>query len=55
MCFHATEQRLQHRAGSTDLIGERRQSERHALARIALGLTVQRLVLSELLEQQHGE
>lgn len=55
MRLDALQKRLQHGAGSTDLIGERRQGERHTLAAVALGLTVQRLVLPELLEQQHGE
>jgi hypothetical protein len=51
----APEQRLQHRASRADLIGERRQGERHALAGIALDLTVQRLMLAELLEEQHRQ
>src|SRR3546814_13271035 len=42
-------------AGGADLIGERRKAERHAFAGVALGLAVQRLMLAELLEQQHGE
>src|SRR4051812_37225865 len=54
MALDTTKQRLQRRTSRADLIGERRQDERHALAGIALGLTVQRLVLTELLEQQHG-
>ena len=54
MALDTTKQRLQRRTSRADLIGERRQGERHALAGIALGLTVQRLVLTELLEQQHG-
>lgn len=47
-------ERLQRRASRADLIGERRQGERHALSCIAFGLTVQRLMLAELLEQRHG-
>ncbi len=38
-----------------DLIGQRRQADRHALACIALGLAVQRLMLAELLEQDHRQ
>ena len=38
-----------------DLVGERRQAQRHAFAGEALGLAVERLVLAVLLEQQHGE
>src|SRR3546814_19775672 len=36
-----------------DLVGERGQAELVAFVRIAIALTVQRLVLAELLEQDH--
>ena len=49
----APDERLQHGAAGADLIGQRRQAQWHALAGIALGLTVQWLVLAVLLEQQH--
>ena len=55
MALDTSEKRLQHGAAGTDLIGERRQADRHTFARITLGLPVQRLVLPELLEQDHGE
>ena len=55
MALDAPEQRLQHGAASPDLIGESRQAERHSFPSVAFGLTVQRLVLPELLKQQHGE
>ena len=46
----APEQRRQHRAAAPDLVGQGRQAERHTLPGVALGLAVQRLMLSELLE-----
>jgi len=55
MALDALEQRLQHGAAGPDLIGESRQAERHAFPNVALSLTVQWLVLPELLKQQHGE
>ncbi len=48
-------QRRQRGGAGADLVGERRQAEIDALAGIAFGLPVQRLVLAELLEQDHGE
>ena len=38
-----------------DLIGQRREADLDAFLRIALGLTVQGLVLAELLEQDHRQ
>jgi hypothetical protein len=55
MRLDATQDGLQHSAGGADLVGERRQAQGHTFACIAFGLPVQRLVLPELLEQQHGE
>ena len=51
----APQQRRQHGAAGADLVGQGRQAERHALAGIALGLAVQRLMLPELLEQDHRQ
>ena len=48
-------QRLQCSCSGADLVGQRRQAQRHAFPGIALGLPVQRLVLAELLEQHHCE
>ena len=48
-------ERHQREGGGADLVGERRDAERHAFAGEALGLAVERLVLPVLLEQQHGE
>ena len=51
----ALEKRFECRATGADLIGQRRERKRHTLAPIALGLPVQRLVLAELLEQDHRQ
>src|SRR5690606_13161759 len=48
-------ERHQRGAGGADLVGQCREAQRHALAGVALGLAVQRLMLAELLEQQHGK
>jgi hypothetical protein len=48
-------ERHQRERSSADLVGEGRDAERHAFAGEPLGLTVERLVLPVLLEQQHGE
>ena len=47
--------RLQRRRAGADLVGQRRDAELDAFAPIALALPVQRLVLAELLEQDHGQ
>ena len=47
--------RLQGRRAGADLVGQRRQAQIDALAPIALALPVQRLMLAELLEQDHGQ
>ena len=52
----ARDQRVERRqggGGGADLIGERGEAEVHALAGVALGLAVERLMLAELLEEQH--
>ena len=46
-------QRTQRRGASAHLVGERRQAQLDALAGVALALPVQRLMLAELLEQDH--
>ena len=48
-------QRSQRRGAGADLIGERRQAEVDAFAGVALALPVQRLMLAELLEQDHRQ
>ena len=55
MGLQAVEQRHQHGRTGTDLVGQRGQAERHALAGIALGLSIERLMLAELLEQDHRQ
>ena len=48
-------QRLQRRRAGADLVGQRREAEIDAFAPIALALPVQRLMLAELLEQDHRQ
>jgi hypothetical protein len=48
-------ERLQDRGAGADLVGQRRHAQIDPLAGIALALPVQRLVLPELLEQDHGQ
>src|SRR5690349_1608350 len=47
MRLEALEERHQRRSARADLVGERRQAQRHALAGVALSLAVKRLVLTE--------
>jgi hypothetical protein len=49
------DQRLQHGAAGAHLVGQGREAERHAFPGISLGLAVQRLMLPELLEQDHRQ
>src|ERR1700739_1199069 len=42
--------RCQHRAAGTNLIGQRRQAERHAFLGVAFSLSVQRLLMTALFE-----
>jgi len=51
----APDQRRQYRAAAAYLISQGRQAEWHALPGIAFGLAVERLVLPELLEQDHRQ
>ena len=55
MRHEALMDRLQHRAAGAHLIGQRRQAQGHALAGVALGLAVERLMLAVLLEQDHRQ
>lgn len=55
VALQAGEQWRQNRGASSHLVGQRRQADRHAFAGIALGPAVQRLMLPELLEQDHGQ
>src|SRR5260370_42503663 len=55
MSREALMERLQYRAAGTNLIGQRRQAQGHALAGVAFGLAVERLMLAVLLEQDHRQ
>ena len=55
MRLDETPQRIERRADGADGVGHGRQGDRHAFERIALGLTVQRLMLAELLEGDHRQ
>jgi hypothetical protein len=55
MGLEALEQRRQRGGAAADLVRQGRQAERHALFGITLGLTVERLMLPKLLEQDHRE
>src|SRR5450830_209139 len=55
MRLDALEQRRQRHRAAADLVGQGRQTDRHALLGIALGLAVERLMLPKLLEQDHGQ
>ena len=48
-------ERIERRADRPHGVGHRRQRDRHAFQRIAFSLTVQRLVLAELLEHDHRQ
>jgi len=45
----------QHRAARPNLIGQRGETQRHTLGRVALGLAVEMLMLALLLEQDHRQ
>ena len=55
MRFDQRVQRAQRRGAGAHLVGQRRQAQLDALAGIALALPVQRLMLAELLEQDHRQ
>ena len=45
----------QERGAATNLVGQRRHAQVYALASIALGLAIERLMLPVLFEHDHGE
>ena len=47
--------RLQGRRAGADLVGQRRHAQIDAFAPVAFALAVQRLMLAELLKQDHGQ
>ena len=55
MGFDQVVQRLQRKRAGAHLVGQRRQAEIDAFARVAVALAVQRLVLAVLLEQDHRQ
>ena len=55
MRFNTPEDRFQHRAAGPHLVGQGRQAQRHAFLGVAFGLAVERLMLPELLEQDHRQ
>ena len=55
MRLEPLDQRRQSDGAVTDLVGQRRQAELDAFAGVALGLTVERLMLAVLLEQDHRQ
>lgn len=55
MVFNQGMERRQRHGAGADVIGQRRQGQVDALARVALALPVQWLVLPELLEQHHRQ
>src|SRR6266481_8895606 len=48
-------QRLQDRRAGANLVGQRRHAQIDAFPPVSLALPVQRLMLAELLEQDHGQ
>src|SRR6195256_485186 len=55
MRFYTPENRFEHRAASSNLIGQGGQAERHAFLGVPFGLAVEWLMLPKLLEQDHRE
>lgn len=55
MGLQQRKQRLQHKRARPDLIGQGRKAERHTPTRVTFGLAVQRLMLTELFEQDHRQ
>jgi hypothetical protein len=55
VCFDTLEKRLERRAARSDLVSQGGQAQRHTFSGVTFGLAVERLMLSELLEQDHGE
>jgi hypothetical protein len=55
MGFDQCVRRTQRHGAGAHLVGQRRQAQRDALARVALALPVERLMLAKLLEQYHRQ
>jgi hypothetical protein len=55
MRLNPAEERRQHREAGAHLVGQGRQAERYALLGVAFGWAVERLMLPELLEQDHRQ
>jgi hypothetical protein len=55
MAFDQRMKRLQNSRTGADLVGQCRHAQINALPPVTLALPVQRLVLTELLEQDHGQ
>src|SRR5258708_19704596 len=55
MVFHKTSERIERRADRPHGVGHGRQRDRRAFQSVALGLAVQGLMLTELLEHDHGQ
>ena len=55
MGFDKAPERIERRADRPHRVGHGRQRDRHAFQGVALGLTVQRLMLAELLEHDHRQ
>src|SRR5450631_4775435 len=53
--FKPPEDRLEHRAAGSHLVGQGRQAERHAFPGIAFSLAIERLMLPKLIEQDHRQ
>jgi hypothetical protein len=55
VAFDQRKERLKDRRTGADLVGQRRHAQIDAFPSVAFALAVQRLMLSELLEQDHGQ
>jgi len=53
--FQEVSEGIERRANRPYGVGHRRQGDRHAFQGVTLGLTVQGLMLTELLEHDHGQ
>ena len=53
--FEAAQQGIKRRTDRSHGVGHGRQRDRHAFESVALRLAVQRLMLAELLEHDHGQ
>src|SRR6202043_1964753 len=55
MAFHKAKERIERRADRPHGVRHGRQRDRNAFQSVALGLAVQGLMLTELLEHDHGQ